>query len=138
MDIPKHFSFVLLDEFIVMPDHVHGIVVINHKPVCTHNDSHKNNRITSVCTHHDAYGPVLNDDLYLLSTNNNQFGPQSNNLSSIIRHYKGAVKRWTNLHQIPFAWRPRYHDRIIREDDELERIREYIRENPKQWEFKKR
>ncbi len=113
--IPKHFPFVLLDEFIVMPDHIHGIIVIDktHEltyPVGAHNYARLQKR------------PILYK---------NKFGPQSKNLGSIIRAYKIAVKTYANHHHIPFAWQPRYYDRIIRNERELNNVRRYIRNNPK-------
>ncbi|QHV95154.1 transposase [Spirosoma endbachense] len=63
----------------------------------------------------------------------NAFGPQSNNIPSIIRGFKSGVTAYATIHQIPFCWQPRYHDRVIRNDNELSRIRQYIENNPAQW-----
>ena len=63
----------------------------------------------------------------------NKFGPQSNNLSSVIRGYKAAVKSFAKTNKIEFGWQPRFHDRIIRNEEELNRIRKYIIENPETW-----
>lgn len=56
----------------------------------------------------------------------NVFGPQSRNLGAVIRAFKSSVKRSANVNDIPFAWQPGYHDRIIRTDDELFNTRNYI------------
>lgn len=101
LDIPKHFQFVELDEFVVMPNHIHGVIFIN-KP-----DKEK-------------WEP-------------NRFGPQSQNLASIIRGYKAAVKAYATINNIEFSWQPRYHDRVIRNQKEYLNIREYIFNNPQQW-----
>ena len=58
-----------------------------------------------------------------------------NSLSSIINHFKGNVKRFCNNNDLEFAWQSRFHDRIIRNDDELNRIRRYIIDNPLKWEL---
>jgi REP element-mobilizing transposase RayT len=63
----------------------------------------------------------------------NKFGPQSGNLSSVIRGYKAAVKSFATSNNIEFGWQPRFHDRIIRDEDEMNRIRKYIVENPDNW-----
>lgn len=63
----------------------------------------------------------------------NSFGPQTGNLGAVLRGYKGAVKRWANKNGIPFEWQARYHDRIIRDVDELIAVGEYIRLNPAKW-----
>jgi REP element-mobilizing transposase RayT len=124
-EIPKHFPFVILDEFVVMPNHIHGVLFIE-KPTAP------------------VPAPVETQDLASLPlpTRNpppppftpNKFGPQSKNLASIIRGYKIGVTKFANHHQIPFTWQPRYHDRIIRSESELNRISEYISNNPAQWE----
>ena len=105
--IPEHFPFVKLDEFVVMPNHVHGILVISKE---THNNA------------------SLQRTGYV-----NKFGPQSGNISSVIRGYKSAVKSFATKNNIAFAWQPRFYDRIIRDEDEMNRIRKYIVENPDHW-----
>jgi REP element-mobilizing transposase RayT len=64
----------------------------------------------------------------------NAFGPQSNNLSAIIRGFKGATTK--NIHAVGFAefkWQSRFYDHIIRDEMELNRIRKYIINNPSKW-----
>ena len=97
--IPEHYSFAELDSYILMPDHLHGII---------------------------CFGKKVRTDW-----SPNQFGPQSQNLAAVIRSFKGAVKLFANKQPIEFHWQSRYFDRIIRNDWELEQIREYIRDNPK-------
>jgi REP element-mobilizing transposase RayT len=107
-EIPEHFPFVILDEFVVMPDHVHGIIMIN-KTVETQN-------VAS-----------------LSIENQNKFGPQSKNLASIIRGFKIGVTKYARNNNIDFAWQPRYHDHIIRDERSFKNIRNYIFENPLKW-----
>jgi REP element-mobilizing transposase RayT len=92
-----------IDEFIVMPNHFHAILLIG-----------------------------LNDYNYF-PTAVNQFAPQSKNLASIIRGFKSAVSSYANKNNIVFGWHTRYHDHIIRDFDEMKRIREYIMSNPENW-----
>ena len=108
-NIPVHFPFVVLDEFVVMPNHVHGIVVIN----TTHNVETQN----------------------LASLRNNKFGPQSKNLGSIIRGFKIGVKKWAAMNNINFQWQSGFYEHIIRDEKSLRNIRQYIIKNPLKWEF---
>ena len=108
--IPEHFPFVILDEFVVMPNHVHGIINIS-KPS---NDK--------------AGLEIQNLPGYI-----NKFGSQFGNISSIIRGYKAGVKSFATINKIDFAWQPRFYDHIIRDDDEMKRIRKYILENTANW-----
>jgi putative transposase len=63
----------------------------------------------------------------------NQFGPQSQNLASVIRGFKVGVTKQARIYRADFGWQPRYHDRIIRDDAELQRVRDYIDANPANW-----
>ena len=101
-EIPHHFPFAEPDAFVVMPDHIHGILFFH--------------RSADYSEHHPAV-----------------FGPQSDNLASVIRGFKVGVKSWATRSGIPFTWQPGYFDRVIRNDIELEKIRQYIRNNPNQW-----
>ena len=103
---------VRLDEFVVIPNHVHGIIIINKPPVET------------------RHGASLH------GWNENKFGPlPPNSLQSIINHYKGAVKRWCNKNGYKnFQWQSRFYDHIIRNEKSLKYIREYIYYNPHKWE----
>jgi len=125
-DIPAHFPFVELGEFVVMPNHVHGIVVIN-KPVETQ-------YFASVGTQY--FVPVETQNIASLQRDGpkNKFGPQSQNLASILRGYKIGVTKFARLNNIPFAWQARYHDHVIRNAEEHERIQRYMFTNPQNWE----
>ena len=63
----------------------------------------------------------------------NKFGPQSQNLASVIRGFKSSVKRYANQNNIEFEWQTRYHDKIVRNEEALQAIRQYIKNNPKKW-----
>ena len=119
-EIPKHFPFVKLDIHQIMPNHIHGNLEIikNDSVVETHNYASLRHRRTKQQTN---------------ATYKNKFGPQSKNLASIIRGFKSSVKRWCNENNQNFAWQPRFYDRIVRNDNELNRIKEYILANPQMW-----
>ncbi|MCW3094256.1 MAG: hypothetical protein JWP81_5325 [Ferruginibacter sp.] len=104
-----------LGEFTVMPNHFHGIMIIG-----------KNDYNMGYCR----------DAMHCVSTTAtiNQFGPQSKNLSSILRGYKSAVTTQANkMGHVNFAWQPRFYDIIIRNAESFERIQNYIFDNPSNW-----
>ncbi len=101
IQIPQHFPFIELDEFILMPNHIHGILNINN--------------------------PSKKDWLP------NQFEPQSKNIPSVIRGFKASVKKYATINNLEFSWQPRYYDRIIRDNNEFLNIRQYIIDNPINW-----
>jgi putative transposase len=63
----------------------------------------------------------------------NRFGPQRHNLASIVRGFKSGVKTFATTNGLSFNWQPRYYDRVVRNEDELRRIRHYIDANPSNW-----
>ncbi|HEY6350243.1 MAG TPA: transposase [Candidatus Angelobacter sp.] len=107
-EIPNHFKNVTLDEFVVMPNHMHGVIKISGpwEPKLGRNDTKK----------------TLSD-----------VGPGSGSLSHIIRCYKGGVTYWCKEQGFPFAWQAGFHDRIVLGPKSLEAVREYIRDNPANW-----
>ncbi len=111
--ISSHFPHVILDEWIIMPNHIHLVIIIK-STVETQNFASLQNAI---------------------KPNYNKFGPQSKNLASIIRGFKIGVTKFTRNNNVNFQWQPRYYDHIIRNDNELYRIRKYIKYNPLKWEI---
>jgi putative transposase len=89
--IPQHHRGVRLDAFVVMPDHLHGILVLDSSPL---------------------------------------------SLPDLVALFKAATTREINrLRGSPGAaiWHRSYHERIIRDDGEWNRIRRYIENNPRDW-----
>jgi REP element-mobilizing transposase RayT len=115
--IPDHFSNVELDAFQIMPNHIHGIIIINNE-----NRNVNGNRIYN--------GPY--PEMSAIS-------PKPKSLPVIIGSYKSIVKKTINRNYPVkgFKWQHRFHDHIIRNENELNRIRKYIRENPMKWEMDK-
>lgn len=60
-----------------------------------------------------------------------------NSVSSIIGGYKSAVTKHANRLGLDFGWQTRFHDHIIRNDSEYQRINDYIEDNPKKWDADK-
>jgi REP element-mobilizing transposase RayT len=97
--ISNYFPFATLGPFVIMPNHLHGIILIEKSNEIKENKQAK-------------------------------FGPQSNNLASIIRGFKSSVTIEARKTDSKFAWQARFHDRIIRDENELENIIQYIYDNP--------
>ncbi len=123
-EIPKHFPHAALDEFVIMPDHMHGIIVILEDE----------NKIEGICG-----GVQLNATTKEATTSrkNNYFSiisPKKKTLSIIIRTYKAAVTticREKGLND--FKWQRNYYERIIRDERAFAAIRKYILNNPAKW-----
>ena len=120
--IPKHFPFVQLNEFIVMPNHIHGIIIID-KPF-----DKKNDNVIVVET--QDFASLRSQSQ---SQPKNVFGPQSKNLASIIRGYKIGVTKNAKQINPNWQWQSRFYDHIIRNEVEFKNIKNYIINNPKKW-----
>jgi putative transposase len=115
MEIPKHFPHVTMDEFIVMPNHIHVILILN-------------NPFVGSCQ-----GMTLHSKQMI--QNKNRFAkPIKNSVSVIINQYKSSVKRWCIQNGFnDFQWQSRFYDRICNNKDSINRIRKYIHNNPNKW-----
>jgi REP element-mobilizing transposase RayT len=115
------------DEFVVMPNHVHGIVWIVH-PI--------NQLNTNELANHS--GVWATGRLPVHKPERNVTGPRPKSLSSFVAGYKSAVtKKINKLRRTPgkSVWLRNYHDRVIRNERELHTIRVYIQNNPMKWEL---
>lgn len=95
---PLLYKNVDIDEFVVMPNHIHGIVII--KP------------------QEQAEGLHYS-------------------LSQIVGSYKNVVSKTLRAILNEFSWQPSFYDHVIRKDESLDKIREYICNNPLKWELDK-
>ncbi len=109
--IPDHFPHTELDEFVIMPNHVHGIIWIVEYPA-------------------GAGGAVGAKDFSPLPRPRGT----SKTIGSIVRGFKIGVTKWarqnTDIHTV---WQRNYYERIIRNERALHAIRQYIRANPRRW-----
>jgi REP element-mobilizing transposase RayT len=121
-EIKNHAKGVELDEFIVMPNHVHGIITLNgedERPPTILNANGDSN----VETRHALSLPAQQ-----------RFQNQGKNtISSIVGGYKAAVTKHANRLKFDFAWQPRFHDHIIRDKQSFQTISNYIINNAQNW-----
>jgi len=109
-EIPNHFDYVVLDAFVVMPNHVHGILMITDQNVGAMHAS-----------------PLLRG---------RTCGPNPGSLGAIVGSFKSTVTRWFHQNGYPhFRWQRNYYDHIVRDENELGRIREYVVNNPLEWDL---
>ena len=118
-----------IDSFVVMPNHVHAIVVIqrqqSNSPVETRCSASL--QVTTFVPPSSAQKPTVETA--------NKFGPlKSGSLQAIINGYKAAVRRVCKKNNhAEFGWQERYWDHIIRSEGSLMKIREYFINNPLKW-----
>ena len=128
--IPNHSHNTELGAFVVMPNHIHGILILTGKGDYNSGEDHANN-VDNVETRHA---------LSLRRKQPKTIGQQrfqnigKNSVSSIIGSYKSAVTKHAHRLGFQFQWQTRFHDHIIRNDDAYQRIVHYINTNPDNWE----
>lgn len=132
--IPNHFSFVKLGEYIVMPDHVHGIIIID-KPI-NDNDNNVETRLIASLPPNDG-SPSKPNDYKPGGFAGNKNPMLNENVSRIIRWYKGRTTFESRKIHADFAWQSRFHDHIIRDENSFHNISNYIAKNPLNWEISK-
>ncbi|MBZ4660580.1 MAG: hypothetical protein JG766_2503 [Desulfacinum sp.] len=118
LDIPGHFPQVRLDQYVVMPNHLHGILWIvrgtraQREPVGANNHS-----------------PLQGNGM-------SRARGTSKTVGSVVRGFKIGVTKWfrqnTNIRTV---WQRNYYEHVIRNDQSLQQIREYIRDNPIRWDL---
>ena len=136
--LARRFPNIELDEFIVMPNHVHGIILIvdlgrGTATISEDEDLNGSRRAPTTANSEDI-------DLTIprrAPTNREQFGkPVPGSIPTIIRSFKSAVSLRVNRSRYSTGapvWQRKYFERVVRDQSELERIRAYIHHNPSQW-----
>lgn len=110
-DLPARFSQVRIDNSIVMPNHIHGIVLVGAQFIAPSNPP-----------------PDIAE-----SPTGSAIG-RAPTLGEIIRAYKAISTRGIRRTvKADFSWQRNYYEHIVRNEESLNRIREYIVNNPSQW-----
>ena len=119
---PRLRPNVTLDAFAIMPNHIHGIIVIR--------DERKG---VDVSVGANCSSPVRGIDSFPGKT---PFRSPSGTVGAIVRGFKAATtKRVNELHKSPGKplWQRNYYEHVVRDENDLDRVREYIVKNPMRW-----
>ena len=119
---------VELDAFVVMPNHIHGIIVIKNSVGSAADKKYFVVMTGSVISH------ALETTHRVVSTRNKTKTLKANSLGSIVGQFKSvSTKRIWKAGFKGFEWQCGYYDHVVRDEHDLARIREYIRLNPERW-----
>ena len=160
-EIKNRSEYIELGEFVVMPNHMHGILILNNAEIHRVDDGNDANYSDDNGAGNDGGGDNDGDEsddgdnsdvvqtrhALSLAQSGSQSQSQSkksigqkrlrnpgkNSISSIVGGYKSAVTKHANRLGYKFAWQTRFHDHIIRDDAAFQRISNYIIRNPSQW-----
>ena len=124
-NVSSHYTYAEIPLWVVMPNHVHAIVVIDGDKT----PHEKRNVSAPVETFHEtSLQPQPPQKATQRATQMQSW------LSVVVRQFKQSVTRFANQNAIPFAWQTRFHDHIIRDTDEMNSIAQYIENNVAKWE----
>jgi len=116
--LAQQYEYVILDEYIVMPNHFHGIITID-------NDRDHVGTGRDLSLHDDGRDASQRGDVRKVKS-----------LSALIGAFKTTSSKLIHKTNTPsFAWQRSFYDRIIRDEMALNNIRNYIYNNPFKWEF---
>jgi putative transposase len=133
---PQLRLYVKLDDFIIMPNHIHAIFEIQKDNDLV--NEHCRDTARHVASGKNDFGLNNRRDAVHRVSTGNKFGPlKPKSLSSIINTFKGAVSKECHENNLDFYWQTNYYEHIITNDEDYARIKEYIALNPINWEFSK-
>lgn len=117
-EILNHARFVELSDFVVMPNHIHGILILD-KPEIVSPTAVPDTAVS-------VTPPTKNERMARIS-------PKADSVFVMLRSYKAAITKHANRLGYQNGWQTRFHDHIIRGDAEYQRIADYIANNPRNW-----
>ncbi len=106
-ELPQHFENVTTDEFVVMPNHVHGIVML--------------------------HGVEKKEFAFLSREKKPLAAPAKGHLGAVVRSYKSAVSHRCSQQGLEFGWQRGFYDRILFGNISINAVRDYIKSNPANW-----
>lgn len=119
-EIPKHFSFIKLLDYVIMPNHLHGLLEIDLSGI-------------------DTFVENKNNGCQDRAKNISPLHGTSQTIGSVVRGFKIGVTKWyrKNIMKEYIVWQRNYHDHIVRNEISHNKIANYIIDNPQKWEIDK-
>ena len=113
-NVTLHYPYAEIPLWVIMPNHIHTVVIIDEKKT-----PYERRMIVET-----GRAPSLQktDDM-------------KGWLSITMGGLKSSITKFANKNNIPFAWQPRFYDRIIRNTNEMNSIAKYIEENVAKWAY---
>lgn len=132
-NVTAFYPHVEIPLFVIMPNHIHAIIYIDGEAIAGTNAKDAMN----IGNDGDAMkGGNNGDAMNRVSTGGvtGKHNPMVTNcLGTVVRGLKARVTRWANQNNIPFGWQARFYDRVVRNQNELNNIAEYIENNVINW-----
>ena len=141
--VQKYYSYAEIPLYVIMPNHVHMVVIVDYRFVGTQfiasaNDVYNSENVVNVGTQFIASANDISDAMNRVPTGGVTGGKNpliNQSLGTVVRGLKARVTHFAHKNNISFAWQSRYHDHIVRNRNEMNRIAEYIEQNPLIWDL---
>ena len=129
-NLPRHFPFIELDAFVLMPNHVHGIILITENQF-----NFRGEAFEQIVSDSQPEYSTLNTSPSFSDNSTLPHGTQSGSLGAIVQNFKSVATRRVNrlTRNKGTVWQRNYYEQIIRDEKAYENIRRYIVENPLRW-----
>jgi putative transposase len=118
--LPSKYPIVIIDEFVIMPNHIHGILFLQPSDELT------------------CRGGLRSSATRPLADMSVPCNPAIVSLSEVIRYFKTTTAKQINILRDTRGqpvWQRNYYEHIIRNEGDLQNIRRYIDDNPAQWAY---
>jgi len=116
-NVQQHYLYAKIPSFVVMPNHIHCVVIINNATI----EGERRNRWKN---------KIIDKNMQNVSLHRGK-------LSTTVGGLKRAISYYAHKNNIDFGWQPRFYDVIIKNDEEMNRIMGYIENNVSNWKFDK-
>jgi putative transposase len=130
--VPGHFPNVELDDFIIMPDHMHGIIILRDNRIPRRGEV-SSPTVSAPAVSAPPAAPMDIAPTFTGDVSSSQRLPQKTSLGRVVAYFKyGSTKYINAVRGSPgdHVWQRDYYDHIIRDENDMSRIRKYIRNNP--------
>jgi putative transposase len=124
-EMPVQFPFIIVDAFVVMPNHIHMILTIDKNNQFNCRDAINRDPTIALGTKMPTENPG--------GITGNKNPMLHENLSRVMRWYKGRCTFECRKIHADFSWQGRFYEHIIRDQESYKRITNYINSNPEKW-----
>ncbi len=141
LNLPNIFENIIMEDFVIMPNHIHGIMTFLDKPISKITTQETNlsdiiSKFKSISWYHinkQFVGePLRFHKEYRILTSNEISMVDENKVYRNIKYHGNGKRSPTSF---PSFWQKSFYERVIRNDADLSRIREYIFNNPTNWQL---
>ena len=130
INVTAHYPYAEIPVWVVMPDHIHAMVIIDHDKIPYER------RIVGFDSVGSRRATTPQEQNQQSNMSPQEIANMQGWLSVVVGGIKSSITKFSNEHSIPFLWQSRFYDHIVRDSNEMNRIAEYIENNVANWELK--